>query len=256
MQLTKRSHYCLGIALLVCFVPVAFGQQVTLHVNNPPGNNVLNGIYVGPYSTTNVTTGGSLNVICDDFKDESNYSPATFTVNTFSSLGNTLWGASLLKAGDTLAQVTTLYEDAAWLAEGMLSQSGAQQGYYSYALWAVFDTTDVAKWLTSQGTAGAAACNAVFGSGAWSSGTCTPAKGSGGLLALAEGQQFSPGQFANVTILTPNGCTNGPGTCPEQEFLVVPEGGTAAAYLLLAGVACFWAFRTRSKNLTSVTRVG
>jgi hypothetical protein len=65
---------------------------------------------------------------------------------------------------------------------------------------------------------------------------------------------LTPGQFANFVILTPQSCKNGPGSCPGQEFLMmVPEGGTAAAYLLFAGLACFGAmFLKRRRPVASV----
>jgi hypothetical protein len=35
-----------------------------------------------------------MQVICDDFKDESDYNRATYMTNSFSSLGATLWGST------------------------------------------------------------------------------------------------------------------------------------------------------------------
>lgn len=237
MSARVRRSCFLAMALIMCFAPAALSQQVKLQITNPPGDNILDGIYVGPYAANNLTTGGTAQVICDDFKDNSDFTPTTYTVNTISSLGNAIWGAGSVK----------LYEEAAWLALGLVNQTGTEQGYYSYAVWAVFDPTDVAKWLTSHNDSGA--CNAVFGSGAWYSGACTPTKGSGGLLATAAVQNLSPSQLASVLILTPNGCTSGPGTCPEQEFFeIVADGGTAVMYLLLAGAVCFGAIRFRSKQ--------
>ena len=244
---TRIQNSCLvAAAMLLCFVPGLLGQE--LQINNPPSNNVLDGIYVGSYSATNLTTGGSLQIVCDDFEDKSNSNAASYTTNTFSSLGSTLWGSYLIGHGDTLAQVTTLYDEAAWLALGMLKQTGTEQGYYSYAIWAVFDASGVAAWFTSHGDS--SACNIVFGTGSWAGGTggkCTA--GTGGLVGSAASQTFTSGEFSNVLILTPNGCTSGPGTCPEQEFFeVVAEGGSAAFYLLLAGLACFGAIVLRSRQ--------
>jgi hypothetical protein len=242
MKAIQKTCYVIAAALL-CFVPGLLGQE--LQINDPASNNVLDGIYVGSYGATNLATGGSVQLVCDDFKDESNYSAASYTTNTFSSLGSTLWGSSLLKAGDTLAQVTTLYDEAAWLTLGMLKQTGTTQGYYSYAIWAIFDSSDVAAWLTKYGDS--AACNAVFGSGSWAGGKCTA--GTGGLVGKAASQTFTAGEFSNLLILTPNGCTNGPGTCPEQEFFeVVAEGGSAGLYLLLAGLSCFGAILFNSRH--------
>jgi hypothetical protein len=248
---TRIQNSCLvAAAVLLCFVPRLLGQE--LQIDNPPSNNVLDGIYVGSYSASDLTTGGSLQIVCDDFKDNSDFNASSYTTNTFSSLGSTLWGSYLLGNGGTLTQVTTLYDESAWLTLGMLKQTGTEQGYYSYAIWAIFDASDVAAWLTRYGDS--SACNAVFGAGSWSGGKCTA--GTGGLVGSAASQTFTSGEFSNLLILTPNGCTSGPGSCPEQEFFeVVAEGGTAALYLLLAGSACFGAILLRSRQQSHARRV-
>ncbi len=90
-------------------------------------------------------------------------------------------------------------------------------------------------------------CNAIFGAG----NNCLSTKVTGGLLGGAQGQSYSLGEFSNVLILTPtvNGQTCTAGGCPEQEFFeVVPEGGAALAYLLLAGICCFGAVILRSRQ--------
>jgi len=244
-----HSGWYLAIAALLSFAPCALSQE--LQINNPPSNNVMDGIYVGSYSATNTATGGSLQITCDDFQDNSDYNPASYTTNTFSTLGSTLWGSSLLASGSSMGQVTQLYDEVAWLTLGMLKQTGTEQGYYSYAIWAIFSPSQVAAWLTSYSDS--AACNAVFGNGSWGKGGCTA--GTGGLVGTASSQTYTSGEFSNILILTPHGCTNGPGTCPEQEFLeVVAEGGSAAMYLLLAGFACFAAVYFRSRRPVSAER--
>ena len=215
--------------VLLCLAPGAFAGTVNLQISNPPSNNVLDGLYVGAYDATNTVTQAQVQIICDDFKDNNNFKPANYTTHTFSNLAGALWGAG----------AATLYQEAAWLTLGMLNQSGKQQGYYSYAIWAVFDPTDVAGWLTTSGDT--KACNTVFGKGSWSQTGCTA--GSGGLLASAAEQQYYQGEFSNFLILTPN-CSAGPGACKEQEFFElqpVPEGGSAAVYLLFAGISCLGA---------------
>jgi hypothetical protein len=230
MKSTVRDAWSLmAVAVLLCLATSAFAGTVSMQINDPPSNNILDGIYVGAYSATNIGTGAQTQIICDDFKDDSNYNPASYTVHSFTNLVGTVWGAGAM----------TQYEEAAWLTLGMLQQSGAQQGYYSYAIWATFDPSGVASWLTSYGDS--AACNTVFGNGSWGKSGCTA--GSGGLLASAAGQQYTQGEFANFLILTPT-CGAGPGTCQEQEFFElqpVPEGGSAMTYLGLAGIVCFGA---------------
>jgi hypothetical protein len=243
MTRTMRSMGWLMMGALLCLAPNLFAGT-SLQINNPPSNNVLDGIYVGSYSATNTTTGAQTQIICDDFEDESNYNNTSYTVNTFNSLGNTIWGSTLMKQGDSLAQITTLYSEAAWLTLGMLQLTGAQQGYYSYAIWAVFDPTDVANWLTQHGDSGA--CNSIFGAGSWGASGCT--KGNGGLEALAAGQHYFAGEFSSFDILTPI-CGSGPGTCQEQEFFeLVPDGGSALGYLLLGGFSCFGAIFYSGRN--------
>lgn len=238
MTSTIRSSWgsvFLVVVALFCLAPAALAGTVGAQISDPPSNNVLDGIYVGSYSATNTQSGGSMQIICDDFKDESNYNPATYTTNSFSSLGNTLWGSSLLRQGDTMSQITALYEQAGWLAFGLISATGTQQGYYSYALWAVFDPTDVLNWLRSAGDL--AACNAVFGTG----NNCTSTTVTGGLLSSAEAN-YASGDYSSLIILTPNGCSAA--GCPEQEFFeMVPEGGSTPLYLLLAGLSCLMAIR-------------
>lgn len=233
MTSTVRSSWgtvLLVLVALLCLTPAALAGTVGTQISDPPSNNVLDGIYVGPYSATNTQSGGAMHIICDDFKDQSNYNPATYTVNSFSSLGSTLWGSSLLKQGDTMAQVTALYEQAGWLASGVMNATGAQQGYYSYALWAVFDATDVLSWLNNAHDV--AACNAIFGN------SCTSTHAAAGSLLYNAEQNYMSGNYSNLIILTPAGC--GVAGCPEQEFFeFVPEGGSALLYLVLVGLACF-----------------
>jgi hypothetical protein len=242
--MSKRSQSgsirCAVIAAALCFVPAAFAQTVQLQISNPPSNNVLDGIYVGSYTATNLSTGGSVQITCDDFRDQSNYNTETYTTNTFSSLGNTLWGTVL-----GTAAATPLYEQAAWLTLQMLQKTGTTQGDYSYTIWAIFQPSQVASWLTTYDDS--TACNTVFGSGSWGAKGCTA--GTGGLIGTAESQTYAAGEFSNILILTPNGCT--PVSCPEQEFFeVVAEGGSALLYLILAAFTCFAAiyFRSRQKD--------
>ena len=248
MTSTIRSS-CVTVSLLLvallCLAPVAIAGTVGAQISDPPSNNVLDGIYVGPYNATNIQSGASMKIICDDFRDESNYNPATYTTNSFSSLGNTLWGSLLLSEGKSMSQVTTLYEQAGWLAFGLTNATGTQQGYYSYALWAVFDPASVLTWLSNAHDL--AACNAVFGN------NCTSSSASAGSLLYGAEQDYASGDYSNLAILTPNGCGL-VGCSPEQEFFeLVPEGGSPVFYLLLAGLACL-AAAFHSRRHTAAAR--
>jgi hypothetical protein len=185
------------------------------------GNNVMAGVYVGPYYAT-VNGVANTAVICDDFADESYIGHSwNYTANNFSSLGSALWGSQ-----------TSNYDAAAWLTLQMLSLNGnpgnaTQVGYLSYAIWSLFD----------KGALNGLSSTQLAGVDAW--------------LAKVPGN-LNPGQFANFLLLTPQGCTNGPGSCPGQEFMMmVPEGGAAAMYLLLAGLTCFGAMLYRRRRQAS-----
>ena len=217
----KSAQRWWGVAALafLCIAPCAFaGSSLTM---TGAGNNVMGGVYVGPYYAT-VNGVANTTVICDDFADESYIGHSwNYTVNNFSSLGSALWGSQ-----------TSNYDAAAWLTLQMLSLNGSsgnatQVGYLSYAIWSLFD----------KGALNGLSSTQLAGVDAW--------------LAKVPGN-LNPGQFANFLLLTPQGCTNGPGSCPGQEFMMmVPEGGAAAMYLLLAGLTCFGAMLYRRRRQAS-----
>lgn len=209
-----------GVAALalLCMAPCAFAGSLTM---TGAGNNVMDNVYVGPYYAT-VSGFGNSAVICDDFADESYIGHSwNFTANNFSTLGSALWGNQ-----------TNNYDAAAWLTLQMLSLNGnpsnaTQVGYLSYAIWSLFDKSALNSLNSTQ----------LAGVDAWL-----------GKVPL----NLNPGQFANFLLLTPQGCNGGPGSCPGQEFMMlVPEGGSAAIYLLLAGLLCFGAMLFRRRRQAS-----
>ena len=215
INLTQKWWGVAAVALL-CFAPCAFADSPSLTLTGA-GNNVMDNVYVGPYYAT-VNGVANTAVICDDFADDSVIGHSwNYTANNFSTLGNALWGNQLAN-----------YEGAAWLTVQMLSLNGnsnnaTQVGYLSYAIWSLFDKAALNGLNSTQ----------LAGVDAW--------------LAKIP-HNLTPSQFANFIILTPNGCT--PGTCPGQEFLemTMPEGGSAAMYLVFAGLACFGAMRFRRRR--------
>jgi hypothetical protein len=216
---TQKWWGVVALALL-CFAPSAFANSNLTMTG--AGSNVMGGVYVGPYYAT-VNGVANTMVICDDFADDSAIGHSwNFTANNFSTLGSALWGNQ-----------TKNYEAAAWLTLQMLSLNGnpsnaTQVGYISFAIWSLFDKSAL-NGLNSTQLAGV---NLWLGK--------VPSN-------------LTPGLFANMVLLTPQGCTNGPGSCPGQEFFqVMPEGGSAAMYLLLAGLTCFGAMRYRRRQ-TSAT---
>ncbi len=214
MITSTQKWWGVAAVALLCLAPGAFADSKSLTMTGA-GSNVMAGVYVGPYYAT-VNGAANTQVICDDFADDSVIGHSwNYTANNFSTLGNALWGNQLKN-----------YEGAAWLTLQMLSLNGnpsnnTQVGYLSFAIWSLFDKAAL-KGLSAIQLAGV---------NSW--------------LAKIPGN-LTPGQFANITILTPNGCT--PGSCPGQEFLMVPEGGSVALYLLFAGLACFGAMRFRRRR--------
>jgi len=212
---STQKFWGVAAVALLCLVPCAFADSGSLTLTGA-GNNVMDGVYVGPYyATVNGVTNTA--VICDDFADESVIGNSwNYTANNFSTLGSALWGNQLQN-----------YEGAAWLTLQMLSLNGnpnnnTQVGYLSYAVWSLFDKAALNGLSSTQ----------LAGVNAW--------------LAKIP-QNLAPSQFANFIILTPQNCT--PGTCPGQEFFeVMPEGGSAALYLLCAGLACFGAMLFRPRK--------
>jgi hypothetical protein len=232
--------YLIGfVGLLVlsvlCSVPSAFGQ-VNL-VLNDAGNNVMDGIYVGPY---NVAVGGTPSqLICDDFGHETSQGESWLAnVTTISNLAGTTWagqtaGGNLLgNTGSTLQG----YEAMMYLASQMLGNGNATQvGYLSYAIWSIFDSSGVYNWLVNHND-----------SAAWSQVQSLAA----GALKTAVNGGFSIAQFSGWEIFTPTVCLNNCGNGLPQEFLeYVPEGGAAMGYLLLGLVSCAAAALYRRQQL-------
>lgn len=213
-----------GVAALalLCIAPCAFASSSLTMTG--AGNNVMDNIYVGPYYAT---VNGAVNtpVICDDFADETYIGSSwNYTRNNFATLGSALWGNQ-----------TQNYEAAAWLTTQMLSLNripgkATQVGYLSYAIWSLFDS---------------AALNGL---------NSTQLAGVDNWLGMIP-SNLTAAQFSNFALLTPQGCTHGPGSCPGQEFMVmVPEGGSAAMYLLFAALSCFAAILFRRRGQAAAAR--
>jgi hypothetical protein len=220
---STRKWWGVAALALLCFAPCAIASSSLTMTG--AGNNVMNGVYVGPYYAT-VNGVANTAVICDDFADDSYIGHQwNYTANNFSSLGNALWGSQ--------PNYTKNYENAAWLTLRMLAlnsnpTNATTVGYLSYAIWSIFDS------------------NALNGLNQ------TQLMGINGWLGQLPQLNLTPGQFANFQILTPQGCT--PGSCPGQEFLqVMPEGGSGAIYLLLAGLSCFLAMLVRRRRHAPAT---
>jgi hypothetical protein len=126
------------------------------------GNNLDSGlktggttnVYVSPYTATVGTTTG-VQVICDDYAtgiyvgyNWTANSPITLTSSGISQLKFGL--VTTLKNGATNASInaTQAYEAAAWLGQQIAaipntSANAQTTADYQYALWSIFDSTDV-----------------------------------------------------------------------------------------------------------------
>jgi hypothetical protein len=245
-----RVFLWVGVAL---FLGTWANAQTSVTLTAPSPGPSYDGIYVSPYYAT---VGGVANtpIICDDFGDDTTIGDKwTATVTTFSGLtapAGTSWdlaGRGSLAGYNAVAYLTTL----------VLAQASGSTGQIidTFADWAVFDPTGVATYLknnpvTTGSLTTAQLCTDIFGSAGC---TGTWVQADGGLLATAYGAPVPSGGYG-LEIISPdtpgtsNVCPAETG-CPAQEFIaVVPEGGAAMAYLLLAGLCCFGAIRMRSRR--------
>jgi hypothetical protein len=182
------------------------------------GNNIMGGVYVNPYD--GLVNGAQVKLICDAFSMHS-YIGETWTadVTDFSDLSQT---QNTKRLGLSAADQLLYYNQAAWLATQLLSTTNkTTAGHISFALWAVFDTAAMTHLNAySPGNVG--------GAQQW--------------LDQARAQTFSPGQFSNVLVYTPNlnyPVRCGAGNCPSsppQEFLVVTVPEPSAVVTLFAEV--------------------
>jgi hypothetical protein len=248
---------CLTVVASICLATAAFAQT-SMTLTGPLSGPVYDGIYMSPYYAT---VGGVANtpVICDDFADNSYFNTTwNATATSFSSITsqNTSWGL----AGAN----TSLYGAVGYLFGQTLAASSGSlaQIVDSFEMWAIFDPTGVQNYLatTSAGTGApistSALCSEIFGA-------CTSAAAlhPGGLLGALDAQNYSASLFSNLVVLSPD---NSNGTicpaenhCAAQEFIALKaaEGGTAAAYLLMAGFCCFGAMYVHRRQIASRTAV-
>jgi hypothetical protein len=194
------------------------------------------GVYAGVYGGGSTSTSNNP-IICDDFQNEvgipSNWQASAYqasTVGTTTSVSDLLFGGSSHNVGLGYANIGQFgYAEVAYLVnlEFNSSSSPSTQAQISEAIWAITD----ASLLGSGGThpVDSTALNDVQNAFNY---------------VTAHGDSLS--QYTNLVIYTPNpvsGSNNG-----QEMWMEVPEGGTAALYLLLAGIACFCASIVRSRT--------
>lgn len=240
-----RASWWVGIAVLLFLSPLAFSQQpVYLTLENTGNNGSVGDIDIGPYGALQGNApnkGTSVQIICDDFQHNVTVGESwAVNITSVSSLTNgttgLVWSGKDAGIGIFGNQVGISmlqgYYAMADLATQLMGASGSNAGYLAYAIWAVFDASAVKSWLYGHG---AGYMWAQVQSDAWQ----------------ALQGKYSSSEFAGWEILTPTNITkNG----PQEMFELVPEGGTALTYLLLAGFACFGTmyFKSRRRHASSV----
>ena len=232
MRIKSRNLALTIVGLALITAPLAVGQSnVSMSVNGTysatdcvgPYGCVAAGLYGGTINGVNVGQGQAIpGMICDDYFDKVSKGE-TWTANAISvaslnasNIGSlTLFGATIGVSG---------YTEVAYLANQMLTATGltsAQQSALSQAIW----------FITSGGASGALSGQALTYYNA----------------AVAALKTTTLAQFANLYLYVP---TKWSGKYRPQEMfsLAMPEGGTALAYLLLAGACCFGAMRFKQKQ--------
>jgi hypothetical protein len=213
------------LAATLSFASSANADTVSVTLTGVSGG-VQGNVYTSPYYAT-VGPTANVPIVCDDYSHEVYMGESWIaSVSTFANLSNTRFG--------NLVSAPQLYDEAAYLFNE-LSQVPSQVGNISFALWAIFDPSDV---TTSAGwTTGGNAINPTSAAG-W--------------LANAQGQTYTAGEFSNFEILTPctqtpQGCVISTSSTSPQEYLVrTPEPSTML--LLGIGLIAVWMLKSRKNS--------
>jgi hypothetical protein len=276
----QKSAYVIVAALalgLLASRPLAAGTTATFYLNSPGSGANLAGVYTSPY-TASINGGPTVDVICDDFSDES-YTPEQWTANVtqLSTVTSTSPTGILQWPGTTVADFTIpggstylwslnqaqAYTVAAVLATEILTSATASpaQEDLSFAMWELFDPI---------GT-GFASNSSDPGVVPWLEGTTslqqTPdlsdltAASNDVLSAIntVTNDGLTPASFPNVTIYSyAGGGVTDCGGCspPPQEFITVsaaeppPLAESVVYFVFGAGCLLFFGrrriFRTES----------
>lgn len=201
------------LALLSIMALPSFGASsavVSMSLTGVGAGHVMAGVYTSPYAGT--ANNSPTAIICDAFADDTFLNETwQATVSTVADLGATKWGGKSAQQS---------YDAAAGLALKLMSTSDAtQMGVLSFAIWDIFDNSDVQSWLAAQNASSIYAM-------------------AHNLAESALSQTYTAGQFSNVSVYTlvrgtAQGCPGGP--CPAnspQEFLSVTAPEPSAAALL------------------------
>lgn len=229
------------LAAMLCFALPAFGQNSNLNFNGGYQGDawcggsegcVATGYYDGTINGQQVGPGGAggAGMICDDY-NHNIYAGESWTANGInaaslnaSNISSTQFGSSIGLTGYTeLAYVVNLMFTA--------NPSSAQQSIYSQVIWALTGGVSFSQ-LSS-------AAQSLY---SW--------------VTANAGSLPSLSTYVNLMLYTPT--DQGAGGPQEMwgQNMQVPEGGAAFLYMLMAGVACFWAIRAIGQNASALLRKG
>jgi hypothetical protein len=241
-----RSSWWAVLVAVLCFLPVAFGQQVSITFTGGYSSStyidyqsISGNVATGLYSAN--VNGQNTYIVCDDLLDNitTNQKWTANVITLQNSATGTLFGATIGVQG---------YVDMAYLANYMYTNQGSLTGDE-------FTGISLALWnITNSGVVGSS--KSVWDNTAFAK-TLNPTQLADLNWAMTLMTNANP-QLSQLNgalyIYTPVGAVyRGE---PQEMFgwvpgVQVPEGGSAAMYLLFAGLSCFGAMRFRLRRQAS-----
>ena len=133
----------LEVVALLCFASSAFATQMQL--TGVGEGYAMGGVYIGPYTAT--IGGVPTEVICDDFTTDISVG-MSWTADAYTLSQVTPSGPQKFTTPEWQGYtIQNEYDAAALLAEQLMQPSNmndpALAGYYSYAIWTIFDPSAV-----------------------------------------------------------------------------------------------------------------